>query len=45
MSRRPQIWSVVRRGREARTDLARERPGGGHRFFEPLPGGGVRNLL
>ena len=30
------FWSVVRRGREVRADLARERAGGGRRSSEPL---------
>lgn len=30
-SRRPQTWSVVRRGREARADLTRERAAGSRR--------------
>jgi hypothetical protein len=36
MNQRPHIWSVVRRGREARAALAREWATDRHRFFEPL---------
>jgi hypothetical protein len=36
MSRRPHIWSVLRRGREARAELARERSAGRRRSTKPL---------